>query len=232
MAFSFAHQAIVLPIAEKNKKYFNNIGLIIGTMAPDFEYFLAFKPYSKIGHSIIGMFTINIILSFLVYLYYIRYKNVFIVNLPNIFSNRLGFIYRDRGKLKDLKEIAVFIYSLLIGMTTHIIWDSFTHINGFFVFHSRFLNVMIFNIPIYKYLQHLSTLVGFCIIIYFILKRKKDNNFDIDINTKFKYWIKLFIISFILTMVFLVILKDISIGRIIITFINSFFISIIILTVF
>lgn len=68
MAFTFTHPAAVLSLVDRENKNINSAGLIIGAMAPDFEYFLYFRPKSVIGHSIMGMFSINLILSFVVYI--------------------------------------------------------------------------------------------------------------------------------------------------------------------
>ncbi len=49
MSFTFVHPVAVLPFCKKNHKYVDNTALIIGSMAPDFEYFIHFKPYQLFG---------------------------------------------------------------------------------------------------------------------------------------------------------------------------------------
>lgn len=39
MPFTFAHPAAVLPFAKKHSKHISVTALILGSMAPDFEYF-------------------------------------------------------------------------------------------------------------------------------------------------------------------------------------------------
>ncbi len=39
MPFTFAHPAAVLPFMKKQSKYISVTALILGSMAPDFEYF-------------------------------------------------------------------------------------------------------------------------------------------------------------------------------------------------
>ena len=51
MSFTLAHPAAVINFTKKHKSYINNAAMILGTMAPDFEYF---KLMSVIGHSIKG----------------------------------------------------------------------------------------------------------------------------------------------------------------------------------
>lgn len=72
-------------------------------------------------------------------------------------------------------KIIVFSYSALLGMLTHVIWDSFTHQNGYMVTNLRFLSQTFtlfgFHIPIYKFLQHGSTLLGITLIFGYMYYR-------------------------------------------------------------
>lgn len=44
MPFTFAHPATVLPFAKKHSKHISVTALILGSMAPDFEYFCTLDP--------------------------------------------------------------------------------------------------------------------------------------------------------------------------------------------
>ena len=52
MPFTFAHPAIVLPFYKK-PKFFSMTTLIIGSMSPDFEYFLRMKIKSDMSQTLI-----------------------------------------------------------------------------------------------------------------------------------------------------------------------------------
>lgn len=62
MPFTLAHPAVV--IFSKNKN-FNLLGLILGSMAPDFIYFLLFNPSSNLGHTLLGFIILNLPICFL-----------------------------------------------------------------------------------------------------------------------------------------------------------------------
>ncbi|WP_338107254.1 DUF4184 family protein [Clostridium novyi] len=53
-----------------------------------------------------------------------------------------------------MKKVIVFIYSSLIGIYSHILWDSFTHKTGFFVVKlgllSNKISILNYKVPIYK----------------------------------------------------------------------------------
>ncbi len=232
MAFTFAHPAAVLSLVDRENKDINSAGLIIGAMAPDFEYFLYFKPKSVIGHSIVGMFSINLILSFVLYiLFYSFIKNKFILNLPKVISDRMYKLFNQEIRLNNFRDYLIFGYSSLVGMTSHIVWDSFTHETGYFVDKIRLLSKFIFNIPIYKILQHGSTLIGFVLILLFVLGYEKQDWNNIKIKDKFGYWTATSVVTLILFILFMRFFSNYQLGATVITLINSFFISLLIVSI-
>jgi len=131
MPFTFSHPAAVLIINTKLKRYFCFTGLVLGSMAPDFEYFLHLKPFSTIGHEFTGFIFLNLPLCFLIaFIFHKIFKRPLILHLPHQLSNLVSGYAQKEWNLNSLRKVAVFIYSALLGMLTHIIWDSFTHIKG------------------------------------------------------------------------------------------------------
>ncbi|WP_171405569.1 DUF4184 family protein [Acinetobacter sp. WCHAc010052] len=57
---------------------------------------------------------------------------------------------------------------------THIVWDAFTHKTGFFVQQMSFLQQMLYlgniSIPVFKFLQYLSGVLGLWVVMMFIYK--------------------------------------------------------------
>ncbi|HYM92834.1 MAG TPA: DUF4184 family protein, partial [Chitinophagaceae bacterium] len=51
MPFTFSHPAAVLPLNYVSKKYVSLTGLVIGSMTPDFEYFLRMRDRSYYSHT-------------------------------------------------------------------------------------------------------------------------------------------------------------------------------------
>lgn len=192
MPLTFAHPAAVLPFS-RNSKYVNFLALVLGSMSPDFEYFLTGKPSGEIGHTFIGFVTFNLPVIVVVYLIYQAY-------IHRTLFNHLPFFLQDthskkRDASKSLKAV-VFLYSALFGMLTHVVWDSFTHINGFMVNKLPVLTYtfQVFDrtIPVYKFLQHGSTFVGICAIVLYMCYRtaKHNGNKGRGIKTmqKAMYW--------------------------------------------
>lgn len=125
MPFTFAHPAAVLPFVKKQSKYISVTALILGSMAPDFEYFLHFRPYGVIGHTWLGFLYLNLPLVFLLaYIYHYILKKPFITNLPKPFAGYYTYAVDERWRLHTWKNFFVFCYSALFGMLTHVVWDA------------------------------------------------------------------------------------------------------------
>lgn len=233
MAFTLAHPAAVLSIVKKDRKYYNNAALIIGAMAPDFEYFIFFKPKSSIGHKLIGCLTLNLALVFLTYfLFYKFIKDPLIKHLPNKISKKLEELYADKINLTHPKDYIVFILSALLGMFTHIIWDGFTHNGGFFVNIFSVLNNKIFGIYIYKLLQHGSTLLGITMIVLYIKNLKNREIPKVSLSSKIKYWVYIFMLALLILVSTFLLIESLTIGVLVVSIMNSVFLAILIISVF
>ncbi len=129
MPLTFAHPTAVLPFS-RNSKYINFLALVLGSMSPDFEYFLRGKPSGEIGHTLFGFVVFNLPIVVIVYLIYKTYiyKTLFI-HLLSIFQDT----YSTKKSSTRSLRVLVFLYSALFGMLTHVVWDSFTHLDGFMV---------------------------------------------------------------------------------------------------
>ncbi|WP_129599772.1 DUF4184 family protein [Anaerophilus nitritogenes] len=242
MPFTFSHPAIILPIKEKYTKYFNLTALVLGSMAPDFEYFLKFKPIRTIGHSIIGFFSLNLPLCFVfAYLFHIFIKKPFIMSLPTPLDRWYSYIAYEKWKLSSIKEWIIFIYSCLLGMISHVFWDGFTHSKGFFVRRISILTkelwILDHKIPIYKLMQHGSTFLGFLIILVYIYQKRRLNSYQFfywSIKKKIFYYgfILLSALAFLSGRMFLMDHINISyIGTYIVTFIDGLIIGMIIFSI-
>ena len=232
MPLTLAHPAVVLPFSRKSK-YINFIALVIGTMSPDFEYFLNGMPSGTMGHSISNFFIFHLPLIAVFYLIYVTVMHCTVfAHLPKIIQVPLV----EKKKQFSILQIIVFIYSAFIGMLSHIVWDSFTHIHGFVVLRVPLLTETIFQVPIYKLLQHGGTLVGlFIILIYMIVEAKKNTEFStISAKEKFNYWlfvaggaIVLFIAWYVLQPVSLT-----AIGALVVRVIDCGLISLLLVSIF
>lgn len=226
MPFTLAHPAVV--IFSKNKN-FNLLGLILGSMAPDFIYFLLFNPSSNLGHTLLGFIILNLPICFLLNYLILKFiKNPFIINLPSKICNYYTYLINYDFNFKSPKDIFVFTYSCIVGMLTHIIWDAFTHKTGYFVVNINLLkesiHILGYQVPFFKLLQHGSTLLGFFVILYYFYTIRMYSNKYIRSN-KFQYHLTAISIQILIIILSYLIFKNFGIGRFVVTFINGLFLG-------
>ncbi|TMM58698.1 DUF4184 family protein [Maribacter algarum] len=172
MPFTGSHPAIITPLLKS--RILSVSGLIMGSMVPDFEFFIRLEAEVIHGHSILPMFWLNVPTAILtITLYHLIVRNQLILHLPPFFRSRftpfLTFNWLVYLKLNYFKIIV----SILIGNISHLVWDSFTHKNGFFVELLPLMKYTYFQIPLFHILQYAFSLFGAWAIIHFISKMKR-----------------------------------------------------------
>jgi hypothetical protein len=192
LPFTFSHPAIVLPLSFLPKKYYSLTGLIVGSVTPDFEYFLRMKVDSDYSHTISGMFWFDLPLGLLLaFIFHGLVRDPLIANLPGWFQRRMNGFRDFKWKNYFFSNWLIVLISLLIGIASHLFWDSFTHRNGYFVLHypalANEISLFAFPVTIYHILQHGSSLVGAFVILYAIYLLPENKNSETKIT--WQYWI-------------------------------------------
>ena len=207
MPFTFSHPAIVLPLIKARLKL-SATGLIIGSMIPDFEYFIRMRDRSRYSHTLTGIFWFDIPLALLVcFIYHLLVRNSLFDNLPSFLKDRFSVYKKFNWPRYFIKNWAIVLASVIIGAVSHILWDAVTHNTMFYVNQadlSTMMKIGKINLAGYKFLQLASTIAGGLIVIYsiFALRRIHQPKTKID----YRYWIIVWIIT--LSITFLRFAKD------------------------
>lgn len=200
MPFTFAHPLYAAPLKAIKPKYISLTGIILGSMSPDFEYFIALEPYQSIGHTTLGLLLQAIPLSILfAVLFHYLVKDALAANLPSYFAldarlQNARKLSLWEWKLDTLQKWIVFLVSIVIGFYSHVLVDSFTHSSGYFVARIYLLQDNFLGIRIYKWLQHglsmLGLIVQAAIIIYWLgrLRPERDGAY-VRTSGKLLYWL-------------------------------------------
>lgn len=232
MPFTFVHPAIVFPLTYLRRNCFSLTGLIIGSMTPDFEYFLRMRIQSNYSHTLSGLFWFDLPLGLLVaFLFHTIVRDQFFNNLPDFLKLRFYIFKRFNWNQYFKMNWYIVITSILIGALSHILWDSFTHDSGYFVQKLPMLretiDILGKQIPVLKIAQHTSTIFGICTIVLILYKLPLTKIEKSQINPK--YWIVVTVLSFIiLIMRFIFGLELNEYGNVIVTTITALLISLII----
>jgi hypothetical protein len=170
MPFTPAHVAAVLPFRSSRLVW---SALVVGAVAPDLEYFLRMSPQDRYGHALPGLLLFTLPLGLLtLWLFHAFVKAPFVELMPEALERRLARVGEFR--FGGAARFGLIVASLLVGILTHLAWDSFTHGDTWTIRH---LHALGHSVPIpyigfvavYKLLQHVSTVVGLAILVVWLV---------------------------------------------------------------
>jgi hypothetical protein len=192
MGFTFSHPALILPLRYLPRKIYSLNGLIVGSMIPDFEYFVRSDNASTFSHTFTGMLLFDLPAAILVLiLYHQIIRPCLIKNLPHFLKSRLANFYTFDWMSYFKNNWVVVIWSILFGALTHLFWDGFTSANGYFVLDNPIMEtrIMLFGTEFYTYkiIKHLSSLIGVVVLLFFFFKLPVLKGHSLKCDKK--YWI-------------------------------------------
>jgi hypothetical protein len=230
MPFTFSHPAAVLPLTYLPKKWFSLTGLVVGSLTPDFEYFIRMKVYSSFSHTWLGLFWFDLPLAIiLASIFHQLVRDHLIDNFPQFIKSRF-VAFENFDWIRYLKHNwSVVVISCIIGSATHILWDGFTHQHGLFVETISSLQQPLiisgYSIPIYKLLQHVSSFVGGLLIICTIYKMPIHPTVRKGIN--WRYWLMAMFVALVVLTVTALISDNLTLSSLIISVITGGFLGLI-----
>ncbi len=173
----FAHQTIVLPLKRARPRWFDGTALVIGSMAPDFGYPMR-GWIQRNSHDFAGMvvwgipFTIVVTLAIRSWV-----ANTAFAHLPDGGPLRLHS-YRALRERWPLWWMT--LYSAIIGVGGHILFDSFTHKKSF-ISQRLGLDQTLFRAPwdsgvsiarTLQYIAHVGGTIGGVLMLITIGRRR------------------------------------------------------------
>ena len=175
MPFTFSHPALVLPVYAVFRRWTSLTGLVAGSVAPDFEKFIRMSANDPYSHTWRSIFYFNLPVGLLIaFIFHLIVRDALIDNLPGFLRRRLaGFRHQDWvGYFR--KHYLIVIISVLLGATSHIFWDSFTHKGGrgadLLPFMLGHIYVSGEKFSAFYIMQRLSSLVGAYVVLYAIVR--------------------------------------------------------------
>lgn len=197
MPFTVSHSAAVLPFLRS--RHLSATGLIIGTMAPDFEYFFRMDVKGIYGHTLLGILYFDVPVCILLAFVFHNIAKINLIDQSPVYFQRKFHETRNFDFTRYFKSHwFAFIISAIIGTITHIVWDGFTHQHQYFVkslpgiYEGRVIPFHGARYPLWYALQVISTIVGGLILgIYFLRMKLYEGTFN---RFNIVYWILLLLI--------------------------------------
>jgi len=177
MPFTLAHPAAVLPL--KRLRMFDVLPLIIGSVTPDIGYY--FPRYIRlqlpVAHSFVGSLTFCLPVALGVVALLVPLRIPMLEPLP---TGHRQFVASHIERFMSRKRYLVAaVPSILVGVWTHLIWDSFTHRNGWAVRQLVMLRAtlqlpLIGSMEVFRVLQYISSVVGLAVIAVCYVSAQRD----------------------------------------------------------
>ena len=184
MPFILAHPAAVVPLVRLVSRARLSLplsALVIGSMVPDLPHFIYVTHLIRLssgkhfGHTFAGFFLFSVPVGmFSLWLFHIVLKPPLLSLFPVNQQERLGPI-AAKFRFGPSRQFFLIIVALLLGVFTHIAWDSFTHAHGwpvqqFSILHEPIMQTARGPIYVFNLVQRGSTLGGGALLIYWCWK--------------------------------------------------------------
>ncbi len=179
MPFTLSHAAAVLPAVRRTGRARGPLvasALVLGSFAPDTFYFTdaiveGVMAYGAFTHSLPGVLTLDALLTAVLVGCWLLLREPLVALLPRARQGRVhafarGEQWREGRRLPALA--AWFYVSAVIGSLTHVVWDSFTHMDRWGTNAMPWLGEPVaFGFPAYTFLQYGSSAVAACALLWF-----------------------------------------------------------------
>jgi hypothetical protein len=159
--FTPSHVAALLPIL---RTPLPATGLVIGSMVPDLPYFAPIGVSRGLTHSVVGVFTADLPMGLMVL---VLWMLVFRAPVSDFAPKWLRARLPEMMPLLAAQRLRFALYSIsaiLIGIVTHLAWDSFTHPDGWLVLAFPLFQFGLGPFTVYRWLQYGSSIAGLTIV--------------------------------------------------------------------
>ncbi|NCT92738.1 DUF4184 family protein [Cellulomonas sp. APG4] len=175
MPFTLSHPAAVLPVA---RGPLVPAALVAGSLAPDVPYFVAapryagawYEPFvnATTTHHWPGLLTVAVpTAAVLVALWWLVRTP-----LADLVVRAHGAPAARRLVAPGVRGIGWLLVSLVVGVLTHVVWDSFTHADGALVGRVALLREPVgAGLDVARLLQHVSTVAGAVVLVVWAVRR-------------------------------------------------------------
>jgi len=167
MPFTLAHPAAVLPLRRSTQLDF--AALVIGSLTPDFGYYLLMPEMRLETHSFAGSLAICLPVGLILVLLFQALKRPLCEALPQPHRGALLPLALQPAPLKP-RALLRTAASVLLGIWTHLLWDAFTHRLSWGPQHLPLLRAELFTLAGKVYwlsdlLQWLGSVAGLALLL-------------------------------------------------------------------
>jgi hypothetical protein len=148
--------------------------LVMGSFAPDMTYFAASvlpgaMTFGSVTHGPLGVVTVDVAITAALVGLWLMVREPLVALLP---YGRQGQVHAwVRGRTwqgrPPLSTALWFWASAVIGATTHVVWDAFTHFDRWGIRVAPVLAETVAGFPLYTYTQYGSSALALIVLVWF-----------------------------------------------------------------
>ncbi|MEC4019736.1 DUF4184 family protein [Streptomyces sp. H27-D2] len=177
MPFTLSHAAAVLPGIHRNGTARGGLvaaALVAGSFAPDLTYFAdtvlpGAMRFGNFTHSPAGVLSVDALSTAALLAGWLLLREPLVALLPRARQGRAYALLRGRpwrGR-RPVPLAAAFYLSAVLGSTTHIVWDAFTHSGRWGARLLPVLGESVAGFPVTMYVQYGSSAIALALIVAF-----------------------------------------------------------------
>jgi hypothetical protein len=178
MPFTLAHGVAARPLWHGSGRRLPLSGIVVGSFAPDLEYLAHLDTERTIGHTLGGVFLLDLPLALaLLALWHGLIKQP----VAALFTARIRppivgtpFPFRPVGRFGLVGA------SVLVGIAGHLLWDGFTHRDGFITTRVWLLEEAIGRPHVYDLFNYASTTLGLVLLGWWWWRAVADGEANTD----------------------------------------------------
>ncbi|MER8045030.1 DUF4184 family protein [Streptomyces sp. NPDC094032] len=180
MPFTLSHAAAVLPGIRSDGRARGPLvasALVAGSFSPDLTYFAATAvpgamEFGSVTHSPLGVVTVDVLITAALVALWLMMREPLVGLLPRRWSGRVyGFVRGRPWRERRPAGLALwFVLSAVLGATTHVVWDAFTHLDRWGTRLIPFLGEIVGGFPVYLYAQYGGSALALGLLGWFTVR--------------------------------------------------------------
>ena len=175
MPFTLAHPAAVVPLSRALPRRLVLSALITGSMIPDLAYVFPSNGILPRPHTTFSVFAWGMPVGlFALWFFHAAMKRPLVQLFPESLRERL-VPYCGRFVFFPASRFTWVLFSLFVGISSHLVWDSMTKLRGWTVEHISFFREPMLTVAghptaTFFFFKHFSTALGLILLAYWALR--------------------------------------------------------------
>lgn len=162
MPFTLAHVVAARPLWWSCGHRLPLSAIVVGSVAPDLEYLGHLDTERTIGHTLGGVFLLDLPLALILL---VLWHGLFKAPVEAMVSARVRPpIDTAPFAFRPARRLGVVVAAVLVGIAGHLLWDGFTHRDGFITTRVWFLEEAIGRPHVYDLFNYASTAFGLVLL--------------------------------------------------------------------